>query len=90
MFLNDRSFAGLQDDKVWARLGCLNLTKGFEEGDSGGGGEVEASLTFRLGDSNGTFLVLMDERFGEAVGFAAEDEAIAVCKTCIPDSGGGF
>jgi hypothetical protein len=68
----------------------LEDSEGFVEGDAGGGGEVQAAGGFAHGDSEALAGVLGEEGFGEAFGFAAEDEAIAVAVVGFPEGAGGF
>src|SRR5688572_8552826 len=66
------------------------LSQGLVEGDAGAGGEVQAALVGGLGDAEGAVGVGGEEGVGEAVGFAAEDEAVVGGKFRIPEAARGF
>jgi hypothetical protein len=66
------------------------MAKGFEESDADRGGEIEAAGGREHGNAEAVVRILAKEGFGEAFGFATEDQEVAVLEIGIPKGVGGF
>ena len=63
----------------------MNLTERFKKSDGSGRGEIEAAFFGNLGDSDDETGMRREEFFGNARGFGAEDEPVAVGEGRLPE-----
>ena len=63
----------------------MNLPNRFEQGDGGGGGEVEAAFARGLGNADDAAGMVGEEGIGDAGGFVAEDQPVAVGEPGLPE-----
>lgn len=66
------------------------MAKGFKESDADRGGEIETAGGREHGNAEAVVRILAKEGFGEAFGFAAENQEVAVLEIGVPKGVGGF